>query len=604
MARIPARAQRFGSMADAATDSESVDGGSARPDTDGFLRRRRASGRLNQVLLIEDSPEYAALVSEMLRDELEGPVEILHRESVRFSREALLDEATDCVLLDLSLPDARGLEALEQVQTVAPEVPVVVLSGDEDERLAVQAVQAGAQDYLVKRQADGNLIGRAVRYAVERKSSELELAYHALHDPLTTLPNRTLFLDRLGHALARAHRTGDWIAVLFLDLDRFKTINDSLGHETGDLLLVEVAERLRTLIRPADTIARFGGDEFMVLCEDIASERDAIALAERLTTGTVEPFTIDDQEIFLGMSAGIAFSRGGDTNAEEMIRNADQTMYHAKAHGSPFALFDEEMHARAVRKLKTENELHRAVDRGELTLHYQPQLSLDGGQMMGVEALVRWRHPGRGLLAPEHFIELAEETGLIIPIGAWVLEQACRQLSAWDAENAPLLMAVNLSPRQLMDPSLVEMVEKSLHSSGLDAGHLCLEITESTVASDPARALEVLGALKGLGVTLGIDDFGTGQSSLAALDSYPVDILKVDRSLVARLGADAKRVRMLSAVVGLAHALDLFAVAEGVETEAQLDELRDVDCDAAQGYLFSRPKPPEQISARIEDELT
>ncbi len=575
----------------------------ARTQPQGNGRDSRAQPPIRQVALIEDSPEYAELVRQMLLEAFGNHVEVVHRESMESAHDALTDGLTDCVLLDLALPDARGLDALSQVQAIAPQLPVVVLSGDDDELLAVQAVHEGAQDYLVKRQTDGGLIGRALLYAIERKRVELELAYNALHDRLTGLPNRALFLDRLEHALSRSRRIGSWVAVLFLDLNRFKTINDSLGHETGDLLLVQVARRLGALVRPSDTIARFGGDEFMVLCEDISSERAATALAERLTTGTVEPFAVDGQEVFVGMSAGIAFARSGDLSAEDLIRNADQTMYRAKANSRPFELFDQAMHARAVHRLKTETELHRAVDRNELVLHYQPQVLLGDGRLMGMEALVRWQHPDRGLLAPADFIELAEETGLIVPIGAWVLEQACRQLSAWESESAGLLMGVNLSPRQLRDPEIVGTVAETLRATGVDPSSLCLEITENTVAGDPERMIETLELLKGLGVMLSIDDFGTGQSSLAALDSYPVDMVKVDRTFVTPLGTDRQRARMLSAVIGLAHALELRAVAEGVETEAQLERLDEVGCDAAQGFLFARPASAAEISPKIEEEL-
>jgi diguanylate cyclase len=552
------------------------------------------------VIVVEDSPDYALLAETMLQDIFGEELTVHHARLVADAEEHLRTNGADCVLLDLSLPDAVGLQALEQVQAIAPELPIVVLSGSDDEALAVQAVHEGAQDYLVKRIVDAEILGRAIRYAIERKRSELELSFLALHDPLTGLPNRALFEDRLTVALARARRRSTGVAVLFLDLDRFKVINDSLGHQMGDRLLVGVADRLRRLMRPSDTIARFGGDEFLVLCDDIQGEKDAVAIAQRLTEGLAAPFLLDEHEVFAGASIGIALS-DGESTPEDLIRDSDQTMYRAKHRQTPFELFQPHMHAEVQRVHEMEGALHRAVDRGEMRLHYQPQIDLETGDVFGVEALLRWAHPERGLRPPIEFIPLAETSGLIVPIGEWVITEACSQLAAWreGGQGEDLLMSVNLSPRQLVDPNLVGHVGATLLETGLDPRSLCFEMTETAVAEDPTRTVEALHALERLGVRLSIDDFGTGYSSPEALRTYPIEIVKLDQSFVAGTGSGERGKEMLAAILDLTHALRLRAVAEGVERQDQLATLRELGCEAAQGFYFGRPADAEAVGATI-----
>jgi diguanylate cyclase (GGDEF)-like protein len=554
-----------------------------------------------QVVLIEDSPDYADLVTIMVSDALGPKVEVSHHQRVSEACAHLRETDAACALLDLSLPDAQGLEGLRRIQATAPSLPIVVLSGHDDERIALEALQEGAQDYLVKQHADGHLLGRAIRYAIERKRSELELAHFALHDQLTGLPNRTLFNDRLELALARSERRPSSVAVLFMDLDRFKVVNDSLGHSVGDDLLIEAASRLSGVVRPSDSVARFGGDEFMVLCEDLSGKDEAVSIAKRLEEAIARPFQIEGHEIFIRPSIGIAFARHPAEQPDVLIRDADQTMYKAKQRSSGIELFDEEMHTDAVRRLETENELHRALERGELELVYQPQVHIPTGGIFAVEALLRWNHPERGLLEPAEFVPLAEETGLIVTIGEWVLDEACRQLARWTDEvpdASELVMSVNLSPRQLMHAPFVETVAATLARTGVDPSHLCLEVTESTVAGNPERVGGVLNALKRLGVSLSVDDFGTGYSSLTVLDRYPMDVLKIDRSFVERLGEGEERRAIFAASLRVAEALHLTAVAEGVEEPEQLQELEALGCEAAQGYYFARP-----ASGRIVGDL-
>jgi len=424
------------------------------------------------------------------------------------------------------------------------------------------------------------------------------MAHRVLHDPLTDLPNRTLFFDRLNLALARLKRHTGSIAVLFIDLDNFKVVNDSLGHGAGDALLVELGERLKHAIRPSDTIARFGGDEFVVLCEDIEAARDAMIVAQRIIDSAAEPFNIHGREMFVTASVGVALALDPDATPETLLRDADAAMYRAKERGpGRVEVFDEALRARILERLDLENGLRRAVQRGELRLYYQPEISLSDNRVTGVEALLRWEHPERGLLEPVHFVGIAEETGLIVEMGAWVIEEACRQAAEWRARGWDLDIAVNVSARQLMDPDIVDVVRRALDSSGLAAENLCLELTESSVMRDPEAVLGTLTLVKQLGVKIALDDFGVGFSSLAQIkELLPLHALKVDRSFISGLGDDARSSAIVAAVVMMASSLGVTAIAEGVETQAQVEQVRALGCDLSQGYVFTEPGPAEAVS--------
>jgi diguanylate cyclase (GGDEF)-like protein/PAS domain S-box-containing protein len=460
--------------------------------------------------------------------------------------------------------------------------------------------------FLAHHDSEGRIefVSSVTRDISERKAFEDRLEYQATHDPLTGLPNRTLFLDRLELAMARSRRSNRPVAVLFCDVDHFKVVNDSLGHSAGDRLLVALAQRLRDALRPGDTVARFGGDEFVILCDDLVTEHDAVAIADRAIEAVHEPLTVESTEVFAAMSIGIAFA-SPDTEPEAMIRDADAAMYLAKERGrARYEVYDERMRSTLVERLDIETALRRAVTRHELRVVYQPTISLDTGRIVGVEALLRWEHPERGLMVPSDFIDVAEETGLIVPIGMWVIEQACRQAQRWRAarpEGEPLFVSVNLSGRQLDTPALIDNVADILLRTGLDPGLLGLEITESVVMRDPEVSTTALRALKDLGVRLAVDDFGTGYSSLAYLRRFPVELLKVDQAFVHGLGAesvDAEDRAIVAAVVSLAHTLGMKAIAEGVETPDQLSELRALGCDMAQGFLIAKP-----ITASAVDDL-
>jgi diguanylate cyclase (GGDEF)-like protein len=417
--------------------------------------------------------------------------------------------------------------------------------------------------------------------------------HRAMHDSLTGLPNRALFIDRLAHALASARRRRTGVAVLFLDLDNFKVVNDSLGHTAGDDLLLAVGGRLRETLRRSDTIARFGGDEFGILVEDVEHERDAIRVAEQVAALFVHPFSLDAREHFVSASIGIAISDAAADKPDTLIRNADAAMYRAKSHGrGGYELFDEIMRARALERLRIESELRAALTRDELRLVYQPIVSLATGAVTGAEALVRWQHPERGELAPAEFITVAEESGLIVRLGEWVLTAACEEAARWAAmrpDGPPLNVSVNLSARQVAESRLAEVVAEALERSGLDPANLVLEITESVLLEDADTPKDTLRAVKDLGVRLVLDDFGTGYSSLGYLKRLPLDGLKIDRQFVAGLGTDSDDTAIVSAVTGMAHGLGLTVIAEGVETEGQRDALRALGCQRAQGYLFWRP---------------
>ena len=428
----------------------------------------------------------------------------------------------------------------------------------------------------------------------ERKRVEERLIHDALHDTLTGLPNRHLFMERLGESMFRFNQGGGQFAVLFLDLDRFKVVNDSLGHHVGDELLVAIARRLQENVRASDTVARFGGDEFAILLRDLEDLDDATLIAARVSEAVSAPVNLSGYEVFTSASIGIAFASRGYDRPEYLLRSADVAMYRAKAKGGlAWEIFDRAMHAQALARLQMETDLRRALARGEFRLHYQPIVSLATGKIVGMEALCRWAHPDRGLIEPADFISIAEETGAIVPLGEWVMREACRQLAELRRDlGARLAVSVNLSARQIAAPDLVATVRSALADAGLEPRHLKLEITESALL-ESASAETVVAELRAMGVEMQLDDFGTGYSSLSALHRLPIRALKVDRTFVSRLEEGNAPSQLVRTIALMARGLELVVIAEGVETEAQLAEVRAIGCDFAQGYLLSRPVPAE-----------
>jgi diguanylate cyclase (GGDEF)-like protein/PAS domain S-box-containing protein len=436
------------------------------------------------------------------------------------------------------------------------------------------------------------------RDITERKGLEDQLARQAFEDALTGLPNRALFMDRLAHALSRRDRRDHQVAVLFLDLNRFKTINDSLGHSLGDQLLVQVSRRLETCVRPEDTIARLGGDEFGVLLEDVESVPVPVSVAERIAAQLEAPFVLEGREVFVSTSVGIALSPSRRCHPEEVLRDADLAMYHAKGKGSSYEIFDGSVSAPSLERLDLELDLRSAVARQEFRVFYQPLVSLETGRITEVEALVRWQHPRRGLLSPSEFVALSEETGLIVPIGLWVLGEACGQARRWQTEHrraVPVTVSVNLSGRQFQQPDLVQQIARVLDEARLDPALLTIEITESVVMHDAPATLVKLRVLKELGIRIAIDDFGTGYSSLSYLKRFPVDTLKIDRSFVQGIGHDPEDIAIVRAVVTVAKSLNLDVTAEGIDASHQVALLQSLGCDRAQGYYFAKPMERDAI---------
>jgi diguanylate cyclase (GGDEF)-like protein/PAS domain S-box-containing protein len=676
-----------------------------------------------RVLLIEDNPLEAELVAELLRRSRRERFTLEHVGRLQPGLDRLEHGRYDIVLLDFQLPDSVGISTYTRVRATAPRVPVVILTNLDDEETAGRAVREGAQDYLLKRELEPNLLARAIRYAIERKYSEEalrkseeryalalegandgiwdwdiatgkayfshrwramlgyaddlvgtspeewlsrvhpddlpglkeamaahldagdphfehehrlrdahgdylwvlvrglavrdesgkairmagsltdisarkqaeeQLIHDAFHDALTELPNRSLFLDRLGLALDQSRRfPGVTFALLFLDLDRFKNLNDSLGHSAGDQLLIQFAGRLRHYLRPGDTLARLGGDEFGILLTGVDSPEDAMRVAERIQELIGQKFQIGPHEVFTTTSIGIALGSSDYERPEDLLRDADTAMYRAKAAGRAcYQVFDQDMHRSVAALLKLEMDLRRAVERESFVMHYQPIIALSSGRIVGFEGLVRWVDPERGVVAPMRFIGVAEETGLIVPIGWLALRDTCRQVKEWQdrfPSQPPLYASVNMSGKLFAQQDMVERVWRTLEETGLPASTLRLEITENVLMDHGEVALRVLAELRALGVQFSVDDFGTGYSSLSYLQRFAYDTLKIDRSFIAAMEQKADMGAIVQTIVGLGNVLGMTVIAEGVETPAQLERLRAMQCSHAQGFWFSEP---------------
>jgi diguanylate cyclase (GGDEF)-like protein/PAS domain S-box-containing protein len=680
------------------------------------------------VLLVEDNPGDARLMREMFNEHGPPDTELIHVASMSEAETYLVEHPVDIVLLDLGLSDVRGLETVRRARIAAPHVALVVLTGLDDESLAAQSLQEGAQDYLVKGQNNtyGSSHGllRALRYAVERKALEealftekeraqvtlnsigdavictdiagnvtflnvvaekltgwtrraaagqpmaevfrvldgevtsnpapidqngvdrvpsnrsllrgdglvipiedcvapihdrkglvtgtvtvfrdvsaaramaKQIAYSAQHDFLTGLPNRMLLNDRIGQAIALSRRRMSKVAVLFLDLDGFKYINDSLGHPVGDKLLQSIAERLTSCVRGSDTVSRQGGDEFVVLLSELHSAGDAAVSARRMLKAVAEAHSIDQHDLHVTMSIGVSVYPDDGEDAEALIKNADTAMYQAKENGrQSYQFFKPVMNVRAVERQSVEESLRRALKRQEFKLRYQPKIDLRTGAITGAEALVRWIHPTRGMVSPGKFIPVAEECGLILPIGAWVLREACTQARIWLDQGLKLTsMAVNVSAMEFRNDNFLRGLFEILHETGLEPEYLELELTESVLMRRAESTASILQVLRDRGVRVAIDDFGTGYSSLSYLRKFPVDILKIDQSFVRQISTAGDDTTIVTAVIGMARSLKLRVVAEGVETLEELEFLRACQCDEAQGFYFSRPVPPARFA--------
>jgi diguanylate cyclase len=545
------------------------------------------------LLLVSESGQactLALLAAERLR------ISCAHHEHVADAVDHLAGARVSCVLLDASGPELEPMSALARLKAARSDVPIVVLGADGNSTLALAAVQAGAQDYLVRDEVDAGSLERSIRYAIDRKRAEVQLAHLAAHDHLTGLPNRSVFDDRLEHALQRRRDGHGGVAVLFIDLDGFKRLNDSFGHGAGDDVLREAGVRIRAALRPHDTVTRLGGDEFTVLCEGVESDDGALTIGRRVAEELARPLVIEGYEIVLRASIGVALAGPERVTAEELLQHSDDAMYRAKARGGgcPELYTPGRARERAGHEIQVESALRRAIP-DELVAHYQPVVALDGGRLLGVEALVRWQHPSRGLLPPADFIPVAEQSGLVVALGDWMLGESCRQVAGWDG----LRVSVNVSGRQIAEGSLVGSVARALEESGLAPDRLQLELTETVLMDDIDGHAALMRELKELGVSLAVDDFGKGYSSLSYLHRFPIDRIKIDRAFVAGLPESRAALAVVSAVVSFARALDIEVVAEGVETEAHVDALRDLGCAYGQGFFYSRPVEPGRITALL-----
>ena len=577
-------------MVDASKELEAIAGPCHDDGSADGVCQPRVRTRLLVIGGSSQTRELADLAAERLRT---GSV---HHESVADAMSFLPGMPVSCVVLDATTPALEPVAALTRLKAARADVPAIVVGADGNSTLALAAVQAGAQDVLAREGLDAASLERSIRYAIERKRTEVQLAHMALHDHLTGLPNRSLFDDRLEHALRRRRDAKRGVAVLFIDVDGFKRINDSLGHSAGDAALREAAVRIRSAVRPHDTVARLGGDEFTVLCEDLDGDGDALSIGDRIIEALARPVAIHDSDVVLRASVGVALAGPADMRPAELLRRSDDAMYQAKARGGgrPQLYMPGRGRQRGGHDLQLESALRRAIP-AELVAHYQPVVAVDDAHVVGAEALARWQHPSRGLVPPAQFIAIAEQTGLIVPLGTWMLDQACRQGVLWDG----LRVSVNVSGRQVAEGSLVASVSRALEDSGLPPERLQLELTETVLMDDVDGHVAVMRDLKKLGVSLALDDFGKGYSSLSYLHRFPIDRIKIDRDFVRGLPNSRADQAIVSAVLSFGRALDMEVVAEGVETQQHVDALRELGCEYAQGFFFHRPMEAGRISALL-----
>lgn len=570
-----------------------------------------------RVLIIDDDDHVRCLLIDILSTTYEC--------TGAASAEAGLAELThnqfDLIVSDINMGGMSGLDLVPLVLQNKPDAMVVMISGEQTIETAIEAMRVGAFDYITKpldvRQVEA-AAKRALQHASllkdkenyreqlerllrERTAQVNRLAYY---DTTTQLPNRALFCDRLEKALAVAQRPLRNVGVLFLAVDQFKKVNDSLGHNRGDCLLKSVADRLRICISECDTVARFAGDEFALLLNDIAGTKDLVKTIGIISEALRSPFNVDGHEVFVTASVGASLFPIDGTDGESLLKNAGAALYRAKVSGgNNYQFFTTDMHSQASRHLALESSLRHAIENDEFVLHYQPRVAIDSLKIVGVEALVRWQHPQLGLIAPADFIPFAEGTGLIVPIGEWVLRTACAQNREWQAMGlAPFRMAVNISARQFQYHNIAKVIVEILQDQRLSPEHLELELTESSIMNNAEFAIEVLTSLKRMGVKISVDDFGTGFSSLSYLKRLPLDALKIDQSFVRDVTSDPDDAALVMAVITLGHNLRLSVVAEGVETDEQLRFLKLLNCDEIQGYLFSQPLPPDEFVALYASE--
>ena len=558
-------------------------------------------GQECRVLLVDDD-EDDFLITRDLLEEIEGSNYVLDWISTYEEAVEKIDGGGhDVYLLDYRLGKRTGLDLIMESRAKGCREPIILLTGQGDRQIDMEAMRAGASDYLVKSQLTPPLLERSIRYSIKHAQSEKKLAQLAEFDTLTGLPNRHLFHDRLQQAVFFSKRQGAAVGVMFLDLDRFKRINDSLGHSFGDELLKAVAKRLSGCVREGDTVARLGGDEFVIILPNLKEPFNVTVVAKRVIDAIDQPFHISGQEIYTATSIGISIYPLDDANIGNLLKKADSAMYQAKAGGGKsFKFYTSEMNLPTVEHLKIETSLHRALDRDEFRIHYQPVFHLPSGEISGAEALLRWHPHGKPMQYPDRFIPLLEETGLIIQVGEWVLSHVLAQAAEWgEAVMKGRRISVNLSSRQLRAENFFSRIATILRNAQVPPSTIVLELTETMVMEDIQRNGDILKELKNLDLGLAMDDFGTGYSSLSCLKYFPFDAIKVDKSFVANIGYEPQDEAIVRAIIAMAHSMGMAVVAEGVETAKQLEFLRENRCDFAQGNYFSSPLPAEEFLAYL-----
>jgi diguanylate cyclase (GGDEF)-like protein len=551
--------------------------------------------RVLKVLLVEDNPGDVLLVQEMLRSSGESRIEILSTNRISLVDEIIQKTPVDAVLLDLGLPDARGLETLRKLHSSYDSLPIVILTSQEDEQLAVTALQIGAQDFLVKGTVDSHLLTRAIFYAIKRKEMDFRLHHLAYHDALTELANRKLFHEQLSRSIEWNHRRGKKFAVIFLDLDNFKLVNDTYGHTAGDLLLKQVAQRLLHLVRKSDTVARMGGDEFAIIIDSLPSFDYVSHFARKIRETIGRSHTIDSNLIDVDFSIGISlYPLDGATEAE-LIRKADRAMYMAKESGANrFHFYNKEMDDHETKRHALRTEFAQALERKELSLHYQPIINLRTHDLVGAEALVRWNHPQRGLLLPGQFLPDIMGTDQIVHLGDWVFEEALSRLSLWGGEGISIPISVNVDLLQIKRSDFNQKLARLFERFADVSPHLLeMEILETTAAEGFSNLREVLDELHRMGVRFALDDFGTGYSSLAYLKHLPIDTLKIDQSFVIGMLDNRENLAIIESIASLARIFGRNVIAEGMEERGYSSMLMKLGCDLAQGFAISKPLPPD-----------
>lgn len=556
------------------------------------------------VLLIEDDEDDYLLTVDLL-DEVYGKgysLTWLSDASSVISQ--LKSKQPDICLVDFQLGASTGIELIELMQTEGfSRIPTILLTGMNSHELDVEATNVGATDYLVKSQLDGEKLERSIRYALHQKEVESQVRHLAYHDPLTEIANRALFTEHLERAISVAQRHGDYGALLFIDLDNFKSVNDSLGHSVGDELIIEISQRLQNSIRSEDVVARFGGDEFVILLSRLSDNADtakemAENISEKLRLKVNEPMTLSDNEVRVGCSMGIAMFSDCTTSGENLMKQADMAMYTAKEEGkNAFCFFEARMEESANTSYWVEQELHQALEQDQFELHYQPVFGLPDQQIIGCEALIRWRHPTRGLILPDQFISIAEQGSVICGIGKFVITEACKYL---DQLSSLPSVDINIGAKHFDNDVFVDDLLTSLESTGVDPCRLIIELTESDVLKNIRLARDKMILLREIGFRFALDDFGTGYSSLSVLRDLPFDYLKIDKSFIFEIGKDPSNDAITQAIIAMSRILGMKVIAEGVETSEQLDFLLEHSCEAAQGYWFSQPLPAAEFIASLD----